>query len=232
MYCFDFDGVLCDTMDESLITSYNTYFGSAVRSIAEIEPALRDFFYEHRYLVRPAEEYYPLFHAFERGERVVGKDRFAELKGASTQEMKIYADKFYHQRQQLKENLECWECIHKIYPQCTDFLEHRKNPFFVVTNKDRDSVIALTKHYGFLDRIIEIYSRETSTNKVILMEKLIGDHGLDLSTHRIVYVDDHEGTLGEMKRLRLDLYLASWGYTGKPESSAFNMLRSLGDLPG
>ncbi len=230
VYCFDFDGVLCDTMDESLITSYNAYFERDAKSVSEIDPGLRDFFYEHRYLVRPAGEYYILYRTFQKGEKAVGKERFIELKASLAEEMKGYAGRFYASREHLKKHVECWECLHKVYPQGADFFE-RGRPFFIVTNKDKNSVIALASHYGFIDRIIEIYSKEISVDKRILMEKLIADHGLSPSTHRIVYVDDHEGTLGEMKELPLDLYLASWGYTGRPKSSPFRMIENLGELP-
>lgn len=231
VYCFDFDGVLCDTMDESLITSHNAYFGGKARSVSDINPAIRDFFYEHRYLVRPAGEYFLLFHAFERGETVIGKDRFLELKAALVNEMREHADRFYAHRKQMRENLEYWKSLHKLFPQCIDFIEERKSPFFIVTNKDKDSVLTLAMHFGFVDLVIDVYSREISVDKRKLMEKLISDHGLSPSLHHIVYVDDHEGTLGEMEGLPLDLYLASWGYTGKPGSGPFRLLRSLGNLP-
>jgi phosphoglycolate phosphatase-like HAD superfamily hydrolase len=231
VYCFDFDGVLCDTMDESLITSYNAYFGGEAKSVSEIDSTLRDFFYAHRYLVRPAGEYHLLFHAFQRGETVIGKDRFLQLKAAHAQEMKDHAERFYAYRKRFQKDLRSWERLHRVFPQCIDFLEKRRHPFFIVTNKDKDSVLTLARHGGFLDRIIEIYSREMSIDKRLLMEKLMKDHGLNPSTHLIVYVDDHEGTLGEMKDLPLDLYLASWGYTGKPESSSFRLIQSLSELP-
>jgi phosphoglycolate phosphatase-like HAD superfamily hydrolase len=231
VYCFDFDGVLCDTLDESLVTSYSAYFNREAKSVSEIDPALRDFFYEHRYLVRPAGEYYLLFYAFQRGETFIGKERFLQLKITLAQEMTAHAERFYAYRKRLQKDQDYWLSLHRFYPQCIDFLEKRRNPFFIVTNKDRISVVTLAKRFGFIDRIIEIYSKEISVDKKILMEKLIRDHGIDPTTHPIVYVDDHEGTLGEMRELPLDLYLASWGYTGKPQSSPFRLIQSLGELP-
>ena len=232
VYCFDFDGVLCDSMDESLITSYNAYFGGGeAKNVSEIDPALRSFFYEHRYLVRPAEEYYVLFHAFQKGETVVGKDRFLQLKGVLAQEMKEHGKRFYAYREQFRKDLDHWLSLHRVYPQCLDFVEKRKHSFFIVSNKDRDSIVTLARHHGYLDRIVEIYSREIAIKKKNLLEKLIGDHGLNPLTHRIVFVDDHEGTLGELKDLPVDLYLAGWGYTGTPLSSSFKLIHSLDELP-
>jgi len=231
VYCFDFDGVLCDSMDESLVTSYGAYFGTAVTSVAEIDPALRDFFYEHRYMVRPAEEYYTLYYAYERGERAVGKDRFARLKAELAKEMKEHARRFYAYRNHLREDLGHWLGLHRLYPQCVGFLEKRKEPFFIVTNKDRESVVTLASHYGFSDRIAGIYSRETAIKKTVLLEKLISEHGLDPSAGRIVFVDDHEGTLGELAAMPLDLYLAAWGYTKGLNTGSFRLIHSLDELP-
>jgi phosphoglycolate phosphatase-like HAD superfamily hydrolase len=231
VYCFDFDGVLCDSMDESLLTSYNAYFQREAKSVSEIDPAIRDFFYEHRYLVRPGMEFCALFYAFERGERIVGEDRFLQLKAALTREMKDYAESFYAYRKRFKKDMAYWLGLHRLYTECLDFLEQRNHRFCIVTNKDRDSVVALARHHGYLNRIIEIYSREIGINKRELLEKLIENHGLNPSTHRIIFVDDHEGTLGELRELPLELYLAAWGYTRTLESSSFRLIHSLGELP-
>jgi phosphoglycolate phosphatase-like HAD superfamily hydrolase len=231
VYCFDFDGVLCDSIDECLLTSYNAYFQEEVKNLSEIDPAVRKFFYEHRYLIRPAMEYYALFYAFERGETVVGKDRFLQLKAGLAHEMKDLAERFYVCRKRLKKDLDYWLGLHRVYPECVDFLAQRKQRFFIVTNKDRDSVVALSRHHGYLNRIIEIYSREIALNKKILLEKLITDYGLDPSTHRIFYIDDHAGTLDSVRKLPLELYLAAWGYTTEPESSSFRLIHTLNELP-
>jgi phosphoglycolate phosphatase-like HAD superfamily hydrolase len=218
-------------MDESLVTSYSAYYRREAKGLSEIDPALRDFFYEHRCMVRPAAEYYVLFYAFERGETVVGKDRFLQLKAALAQGMKDHAERFYAYRKRLRKDLDHWLGLHRFYPQCIDFIAKRRHPFFIVTNKDRDSVVTLSRHHGYLDRVIEIYSREIAINKRILLEKLIEDYRLNPLTHRIVFVDDHEGTLGEVKGLPLDLYLAAWGYARDCESSSFRLIYSLGELP-
>ena len=231
VYCFDFDGVLCDSLDESLLTSYNAYFKEEVKSVAEIAPAMRDFFYTHRYLVRPAGEYYLLFHAFEQGETVVAQDRFLQLKSGLEQEMNDHAERFYACRQRFKKDLDYWLGLHRLYPECVDFLERRSHRFFIVTNKDKDSVVALARHHGYLHRVVDIYAREMGTDKRMLLQKLIEDRKLNPPTTRIVFVDDHAGTLGEVRQLPLELYQAAWGYTGRIESGAFRWIHSLDELP-
>jgi FMN phosphatase YigB (HAD superfamily) len=231
IYCFDFDGVLCDSMDESLVMSYSAYFSQSVKSVSEIDPDLRDFFREHRHMVRPAEEYYILYYAYERGERVIGPDRFARLKADLAEKMKTLADRFYAYRVRLRKDLDYWVGLHRPYSQCSGFLEKREQPFFIVTNKDRDSVVALARHYGYSDRIAGIYSREMAIKKTVLLEKLFEERGLSPSTSRIVFVDDHEGTLTELKTMPLDLYLAAWGYTRGLNSGAFRLIHSLDELP-
>ncbi|MHC1725620.1 MAG: HAD family hydrolase [Syntrophobacteraceae bacterium] len=228
----DFDGVLCNSMDESLITSYNAYFGSEVNDLSDIDPAFRDFFYKHRYMVRPAGEFFLLLHAYQNSETVIGKERFLKLMAAFPQEMKEHTQSFYacRKRQQQK-GFDHWLNLHELYPQCLDFLEKRKHPFYIATNKDRDSVVALSQHHGYRERIIGIYSKEIAIEKKILLERLFDDLGLDPLTRRVIFVDDHEGTLGELKELPLELYLASWGYTGEPESSSFKLIHSLDELP-
>lgn len=231
VYCFDFDGVLCDSLDESLLTSYNAYFKGEVKSVAEIDPAMRDFFYTHRYLVRPAGEYYVLFHAFEKGETVFAEDRFLQLKLGLEREMHDHAERFYAYRQRFKKDLEYWLGLHRLYPECVDFLRRRSHRFFIVTNKDRESVVALARHHGYLHRIIDIYAREMGTDKRVLLQKLIEDRKLNPPATRIIFVDDHAGTLGEVQQQPLELYQAAWGYTGWLASGPFTRIHSLDELP-
>lgn len=232
IYCLDFDGVLCNSIAESFLTSYNAYFGKDLKDLSEIDPLLKDFFFRHRFLVRPAGEFYLLFHTFQDGERVIEAGRFRQLKTAFRKEMEEHARTFYACRKRLQQaSMDHWLNLHEIYPQCLDFLRKRTHPFFVVTNKDRDSVLALSRYYGFRERIIEIYSKEIAIKKKILFERLLKNHTVDPSTERVIFVDDHAGTLGELAQLPLELYLAAWGYTGEEESGAFRLIHNLNELP-
>ncbi len=63
--CLDFDGVLCDSIDECLLTSYNAYFEKYFDKIEKINQKFKNYFYEYRYFVRPAGEYLIIYKAFE-----------------------------------------------------------------------------------------------------------------------------------------------------------------------
>ncbi len=230
VYCLDFDGVLCDSADECVVVGYNAYYGREIEYPEQIAENLRSFFYRNRRLVRPAGEFYLLFEAYEGKTGDLTESRFLELKNSSLQAISSFTKSFYVCRSRLKSNIEHWLGLHKIYPQAANFLKGDSPPFYVVTNKDKDSIEKIARRSGFLHRVEAIYSREVSLKKRELFKNLFADSGNDPASRRVLYVDDSEGNLDDLRGLFLELYLASWGYSGKTESSGFKVIHSLDEL--
>lgn len=230
IYCLDFDGVLCDSVGECAVVGYNAYYDREIEYPGEIPDDLRSFLYRNRWLIRAAGEFVLLFDAYERKTGDPEKSRFAELKESSAKAISDFSKLFYACRSRLKENFEHWISLHKAYPQAKKFLEGDAPPFYIMTNKDRDSIEKIALHCGYLHRVRAVYSKEISFDKRVLFERLFADRGHDPKSSRILYVDDNDGHLRDLRGLSLELYLAAWGYTGKIEPGRFNVIHSLDEL--
>ena len=68
IYVLDFDGVLCDSVDECMLVSYNSFNDTNIIKISDISLNFRTYFYENRYHVRPAKEYFLLCKAYNEAE--------------------------------------------------------------------------------------------------------------------------------------------------------------------
>lgn len=64
VYILDFDGVICDSIDECMLTSYNSFNDTNIINICEIPTQYKKYFYEYRFYVRPAKEYFLLCKAY------------------------------------------------------------------------------------------------------------------------------------------------------------------------
>ena len=61
---FDFDGVLCNSIEECMIVSFHTYHGLSLFSKNIITYDMKKYFYKYRHLVRPAGEYYLIWDSY------------------------------------------------------------------------------------------------------------------------------------------------------------------------
>ena len=80
----DFDGVICNSIDECLLTSYNTYFGEKYKSLTSIPKDNKDFFYKHRQYVRPAREFSLIHKAFADSISDFNLDKFNTMLSKET----------------------------------------------------------------------------------------------------------------------------------------------------
>ena len=63
----DFDGVICNSMDECMLVSFCSYFDLSIsrNRFSEISSDQKENFKNYRYLVGPAHEYFDLWNAIE-----------------------------------------------------------------------------------------------------------------------------------------------------------------------
>ena len=229
--CLDFDGVLCDTLLECLVTAYNAYFNCFVRSTDTIDPELTAFFCKYRYLVRPGAEHFVLFAAFDRyGMREISQKRFDELKDCHRQDLPIFHERFYSYRKRLQKDMDYWLALHECYPEAQSFLTDGESRFYIITNKDRESVVHLSRHHGYHQRIIKIFSNEMSTNKKQLFKMLFDSSGIDPALCPVCFVDDNIQNLEGLEGLGITRYLASWGYDPVPENVVFPVINRISDI--
>ena len=206
VFLLDFDGVLCNSLDECLIVSYNTYYKMDNNTIDTIPMNHRDYFYENRWLVRPAGEYCVLWKAFESGLNI-NEIVFGKLKMEYSEDIDKFQKLFYNNRAQLKSNMPHWLSLHETYDNIKNFIYNSKEEIFIVTNKDKQSVELLSKYFGYFDKIINIYSMEISFNKTTLIKKILQDYRYNTKETLFIFVDDNIENLKEVDTMQNDIQI-------------------------
>jgi len=228
-YCLDFDGVLCNSIKECLLCGVNAYYNKSYRYLNEIDRQLAEFFYAHRYLVRPAEEMLLIFKGYDMGMSSISLQEFDMMKTENKNEIKQFADPFYSQRELLKKDLPFWLSLNALYPQTQSFI-NAKNPFYVVSNKDYDSIKVIASHFGYESLIVNIYSRELALNKRDLFSIFFEKEHVNPINQRIVFVDDQEAHLLTLTGLGIELCHADWGYNKGTDSQNIKTISDLSEI--
>lgn len=226
----DFDGVICNSIDECLITSYNAFYESEINNVSDIPDDIKSFFYTYRHYVRPAREYYLIHKAFQKKLTNFDLKIFNQLQNKYRHESRLFEPRFYKMRSFLKQDKEHWISLHRIYDHVREFFWSYENEFFIVTTKDKDSVEILSEHFGFRKKIKDIFSKEISIDKRRLFKKLFSKYDQYLVKNKLAFVDDNEFHLAQVQDFPLELYFAAWGYSGKQYIHSFKPLKKMQEL--
>ena len=226
----DFDGVICNSIDECLITSYNAFYESEINNVSDIPDDIKSFFYTYRHYVRPAREYYLIHKAFQKKLTNFDLKIFNQLQNKYRHESRLFEPRFYKMRSFLKQDKEHWISLHRIYDHVREFFWSYENEFFIVTTKDKDSVEILSEHFGFRKKIKDIFSKEISTDKRRLFKNLFSKYDQYLVNNKLAFVDDNEFHLAQVQDFPLELYFAAWGYSCEQHKFSFKSINKLQDI--
>jgi phosphoglycolate phosphatase-like HAD superfamily hydrolase len=221
LLCLDFDGVLCDSLDECMLVAYNAYYQENFQHPLELPVEFRHFFYRNRYLVGPVSDYYYLVHAYETRQTV------PPLPIRKAPDAGIYRTGFSQARQALKQDMRNWLQLHQLYAQSQCVLDDDFPEFFIVTNKDSDSVMRLAQHHHYAKKILGIYGPEIADEKSELMHRLLAEHRIDPRATTITFVDDNVSNLRGLVNFPIQLRLAAWGYCDPLALDEFPVLHRL-----
>ena len=215
----DFDGVICDSIDECMLVSYNAYFNKSQNKeidSSEIAPILQHRFKKYRYLVGPAQDFYFLWKSlFSKNisYREIEK-KYYKLKNDEMGMELPFAKRFYSLRAKLKEDhFNQWILLNPLYKQIKNFFNDAIDidNLFIVTAKDTDSVLDLLHANNIAINRKQIYGREISLDKVKLFNKIINE--TEIEPQNIFYIEDRISHSIRVKSLNINCYLATWGYT-------------------
>ena len=97
IYILDFDGVICDSIDECMLVSYNSFNETNLINIDDVPCNFRSYFYKYRYHVRPAKEYFLLCKAFTENINL-SISNFEEFRKIYEYEMNNFESIFFQKR--------------------------------------------------------------------------------------------------------------------------------------
>ena len=228
----DFDGVLFDTVKEAYCVCMIALGKASDISNVNLKGAHFQEFFKFRFLVGPAWNYYYLMPLIDEKIKHPPLNLIEAFRVAiqnSDPEIRTAFEKcFFGTRNSLRETgLDSWLSLITPYAfvnDLRDLLKDHPENFFVITTRDRSSVLHILQvhHLGFFEDSVfggEEYGRSNSKKGVI--QRLIGDHQIE----EAIFIDDLEDHIADCGTIEnLSSIHARWGYVS-PDKKEDNSAR-------
>ncbi|HTP59463.1 MAG TPA: hypothetical protein VMM82_11130 [Spirochaetia bacterium] len=218
----DFDGVICDSIDECFLSSWTAYYHLYLgRRPAYMPVSLRRDFSRLRPLVRGGADFMLIQEILDRGGSPARQSEFDALaRAAGDEKLKLFHDLFYKARaQMLEEDRESWLALNRIYPHVESGFSRLPPaaPIYILSTKKPEFIAEILSAKGIrLSRERILYSG--SERKLSIVEEVGRAGGFSEAT----FVDDQidhllceEAAHPDIARKavpRIRTFLASWGY--------------------
>lgn len=216
----DFDGVICDSIDECLLTAHNAYHrlgGHAplAKDLSSLNPDFVTRFRRLRYLVRPAREYWLLIHWLETQNGDLELDRFERLREEYRSTLAAFEPAFFEARDSLRRaDAGHWSDLHQPYEEFASGWHAVRTACTVhmVTTKDLESVRHFNRLWdlGFEDD--HLWTHERAPSKAWAIRRIAMIEGC--SPSEITFVDDDPRHLRDVSETGARCFWVSWGYSG------------------
>ena len=227
MLIFDFDGVLINSLDEVVLTTYNAATGSLCTFLTQVPADLVHMFKNNRFHVQPIGDAIALMNWClinwqKDSQKILTPEEYQTIAQNSDIALTDRTNLIYDTRKLfIEKDIERWFALHQTYQPLWDELIRRKNHSFVIlTNKNHDATLRLCRHFGLNIDAKDIYSGDNGVTKIENMLRIQERFG----QQQFAFIDDSVKNLKELdhhfnwgKRV-LSLALAAWGYIGAEDA--------------
>ena len=215
---WDFDGVIVDSIDECLITSYNAFLKHQSKSefidnLGNIPEMVTSEFKRIRKYVRAPRGYSILHKAIHDGKNINSFSDFDDYFNCHKEEIGSYEDTFYSMRNKLRNrNSQYWMNLHYVYPWIKDSWDLLKHYFeyFIVSNKDAHSISLILQNAGMTIDTNRIFAKEFNIEKAKIVKHILDNY--EIEKDNAFFIDDNSVNLAELRKLNIRLFFANWGY--------------------
>lgn len=219
LYVLDFDGVVCDSTLECLVTSWNAWQeidGKKIKKFSEKQFSKNQIkeFYRLRPYVKGAGEYFTIYQAKKKNIVIDNDHKFRELSLFWKSEITEYKNLFYRERDLLRDaDLENWVNLHFIYSEVIKFLRDKLplKQIYVATLKDGKSVRnILEKQKIFLDKSL-LFDESKISSKLEALDIISTETNTE--KRDVIFVDDNLNHLVDPNNRGYKVFLAAWSNT-------------------
>ena len=230
MILFDFDGVLINSVDEVVVTSYNVASGELQTSLDSLSPAFVELFRKNRFHLQAAGDF-GLFAKFcienqhLASSPALSKEEFNRAIVPDQLSSTERAELFFAKRSCfIDANLESWLQLHRTFePLCGEIRELRDLLLVILTNKNRAAVMQIAQAFDLPIHEENVYSADGGATKITNLRQIRERFG-EQEYH---FIDDSVKNLIEIKGKTTErecpqLLLASWGYNGPDDAELAN----------
>ena len=203
----DFDGVICDSVDECFVSSWLAYAMHRDKEPTSISLSEYHLFRDYRPFIRGGADYLLLQHCIAKGIHLSNQDEFdAQVEIIGDAGIDEFHSQFYSIRSNLLENDRAyWLKLNTIYPGVRQPLKSLAPHAWILTTKEVSFAHEIISSKGFewaLDRII----CSGKERKVEIIEQILGENDT------AVFIDDQIDHFTGSIDPRISCYLAAWGY--------------------
>ena len=198
----DFDGVICDSTDECLINSFNSYNiykknnEIFIKSLEEIDIKLKNEFKNIRPYIKGAKEYLNFYDYYYSCKANLSLVDFLSFENKSL-DHDYFAKIFYQQREKLKKNnLKDWISYNYVFEELIIFL-NSLDYYYIATLKDKESVIDILKYNKikiFEEKILDFRIIKT---KIEALNMILNKYSYNKND--IIFIDDNASHLLDPK---------------------------------
>ncbi|MGA2975711.1 MAG: HAD family hydrolase [Spirochaetia bacterium] len=229
----DFDGVICDSVEECFVSSWTAYHILFRKEpAAEAPPAARHAFSRLRPFIRTGEDFVVIQDIIARGDAVSDQKGFdAAARRASADTRRLFRDLFYQARTTLLErDRQAWLGLNRIYPHMAAAFARmpRGAPVWILSTKKPRFVAEVLAANGISVREGHILASEDEP-KLSAVEGLREREGFPGA----ILVEDQIDAIKGNTNPRIRVFLATWGYVKEEwleEPAAVPLLKPEGFL--
>lgn len=208
-FLLDFDGVICDTLNECLDTSYEAY-----RQLNNNLPNFpkkkwRKSFIKNRKLVRPPKNFYVLWHLIINKKLNTQSIKSFEKLSSQIKNKNFCKIFFKIRKNKIKNYPSLFVKNNPLYPGVLATWRNleKKASIFIVSTKDKYSIKKIIKLHQLKARKVFgglTGSKKGAINKIIRTYKILKKYTF--------FVDDNAAHLQDVQKTGINLILAKWGY--------------------
>ena len=213
----DFDGVVCDSSDECMVTSWNAWEEWEARDnfrndLSEFTENNKLNFRKVRPRVRGAGEYYILRRAFSEGISIDNQEVFDNLEEQWQENIEPFKALFFKVREKLRrDDINAWIDLHPIFNGVVEVMKilNDQNRLFIATLKDAKSVRLILENNGIKikeNRMLDQSRIKSKLQALDIFRKQLGCNKKDM-----VFIEDNVTHLLEPKNEKYIVFLATWG---------------------
>lgn len=217
VFVFDFDGVICDSTNECMINSYNSWEIVNKRKnykylVSEIPNKYKKKFKIIRPYVKGAGEYFAANKIIQgKNFENINQNTYNEFCLKYKKNFDYFANIFLKKRQNLKKmNLNKWIKLHKIYKEVINFIKIKQQTdiVYIATLKDGESVKLILEYYGIKLDDKFFFDRKVIKSKIEALQKI--RKKTRKLKQNIFFFDDNVMHLIATKKNNYNSYLTTW----------------------
>ena len=216
---FDFDGVVCDSTDECMVTSWNAWEEWEARDnfrddLSEFTEDDKLNFRKVRPRVRGAGEYYILRRAFSEGISIDNQEVYDELEEQWQENIEPFKSIFFKAREKLRrDDINAWIDLHPVFNGVVEVMKtlNDQNRLYIATLKDAKSVRLILENKGLDIKKDRLLDQAQITSKLQALDRYRKQIGCDKKD--MIFIDDNVTHLLKPKNAGYDVFLTVWGET-------------------